>query len=156
MSLKFTFGGGSPDHHDHGSAPAGVAELPLTPAPVGGGSLEFALTLEDARISGEARSESGVAYATAGKAVTGQGAAAAAGAIRSVLSRLEAELVEPLRTTATSIELVLDADARARLGVDAAALLAELGADPAAPAVDDALQARTGITAGTPIRIVAD
>jgi len=155
MSLKFTFGGGSPDHHDHGSAPAGVGELPLTPAPVGGGSLEFVLRLEDSRISGEARSESGVAYATADKAVAGRGAAAAAGAIRSVLSRLEAELVEPLRTTATAIELVLAADADARLGIDAAPLLAELGADPAAPVVDDALQARTGITAGTPIRVVA-
>ncbi len=147
MSLKFTFGGASSDHHDHGGAPSGVPTLPLAPAPAAGGDLTFVLTLDGAQVSGEARSGSGVAYATVSKPLPGPGAAAAASAIRSVLSRLEAELVEPLRTTAAAIDLVLAPGAGT-----GAAVLAELGVDPADPAVDEALQARTGLPAGTPIR----
>lgn len=150
MSLKFSFGGApggaSADHHDHHDAPSGATSLPLTPAPAGG-PLTFALSLEPARVTGEARS-GGVAYATAAKPVNGEDPAAVAVAIRSVLSRLEAELVEPMRGTAAAVELTADP------ALDLAAVLAGLGAEPSAPAVGDALQSRTGLAAGTPIRVL--
>lgn len=151
MSLKFTFGGSNPDTHDHSDTPSGATSLPLTSlqAP-GSGPLEFMLALDSAQVSGEARSGSGVAYATASKPVTEQDAAVFAGAIRSVLSRLEAELVEPLRGTATAIEIAI----APATGLNAAGLLSELGVDATTRAVGEALQARTGVSAGTPIRLV--
>jgi hypothetical protein len=62
-------------------------------------------------------------------------------------------LPEPLLGSVTGITLALDGAEAAVLAELHLALTQSL--DPAAPisAVDDALQARTGIAAGTPIRV---
>ncbi|MBL3700954.1 hypothetical protein [Leucobacter luti] len=168
MDLKFTFGGASPDHHDHGDAPSGVS-LPLTAKPVSLGPtssvLEITARRADSGIVAEAVSGDGVTYARAEVALpAGPGAdgadaadtdsadagaqtAAAAKAVRSAISRVIAGLDGPLADGVTG--LVLD------LGADAAEVLTALGIDPAAPVVDAALQRRAGIAMGTPVRIAA-
>lgn len=97
----------------------------------------------------EGRSGDGVSYARAERALSSSDPAGLATALRSVLARAGAELPEPLLGTVTGI--VLD------LGPDGLPVLAELGiasgAEHAGYVVDDALQARTGIAAGTRIRL---
>jgi len=167
MDLKFTFSGsshdpGADDHdhegHGHGAGPG--IPLPFAGA-TNSGSTSSTLELRvsfietDGTIVCEAFSGDGVSYARAEKAVSDRDPIALATAARSVLARCGAELPEPLIGSVTEVTLALG-------GAEAAAL-AELGLplvqslDPAAPisSVDDALQARTGIAAGTPIRIAA-
>ena len=97
----------------------------------------------------EALSGDGVSYARAEKALRDRSPAGVAAAVRSALARAGAELPEPLIESVTDVVL--------ELGEHEAAVLAELGlaadpdSDPLA-AIDTALQARTGIAAGTPIR----
>lgn len=149
MDLKFSFGGASPDHHDHGGAPSGVS-LPLSVKPVSLGPassvLEIVLRRADATLVAEAVSGDGVTYARAEVDLAADAAPAAlAKASRSAISRAVAELDGPLSDSVTAI--VLD------LGPDSTGLLTELGIDPAAPVVDAALQRRAGIAMGTPVRI---
>lgn len=153
MDLKFTFGGASPDQHDHGDAPSGIP-LPFAVSTAGLGSTSSVLELH-ATVSGdelvtEALSGDGVSYAQAAVPLADRTPSAVAAALRSGLSRAGAELDDPLRGSVTAVRL---AGALAALGLDAAALLAELGCDPAAPAITEALQARTGLTVGTPILV---
>lgn len=170
MDLKFTFSGSahdrsSDDHAHDGHGHGGAGSGPGIPLPFAGATnsgsasstLELRVSLVDAAgtMACEAFSGDGVSYARAEKAVRDRDPAALAAAARSVLARCGAELPEPLLGSVTEVSLTL--------GGAEAAVLAELGLglaphpDPAAPvsSVDDALQARTGIAAGTPIRISA-
>lgn len=149
MDLKFSFGGASPDHHDHGGAPSGVS-LPLSVKPVSLGPassvLEIVLRRADPQLVAEAVSGDGVTYARAEVELAADPTPAVlAKATRSAISRAVAELDGPMSDSVTAI--VLD------LGSDSAGLLTELGIDPAAPVVDAALQRRAGIAMGTPVRI---
>lgn len=154
MDLKFTFGAANP--------------LPLATSGTGtggtGGSgassastLDLRVTLESGQPAVavcEGLSGDGVAYARAEKAVQDPASASElAAAVRSVLARVGAELPEPLIDSVTGIVLALggaEAEVLARLGITASA-----SPDPSAPiaAVDEALQARTGVAAGVPIRV---
>lgn len=170
MSLKFTFGGAPSDHdhagHDHDGAPSGI------PLPFAGASssaqpasssavLEIRVSREagapgetEAMVA-EAFSGDGVSYARAEKPLAATDAAALATAARSAIARVGATLPEPLIGAVTAVVL--------SLGAENAAVLAELGIAESdgsaatsgafAAVVDDALQARTGVTAGTPIRV---
>ena len=162
MDLKFTFNGSSHDRgqneHHHDDAHSGIP-LPFAGASGSGPAaasnvLELRVSASGATVVCEGLSGDGVSYARAEKPVEDPAAPAAlAPAVRSVLARAGASLPEPLIESVTGIVLALD-------GAEAA-VLAELGlplleqADPAAPisAVDEALQARTGVAAGTPIRL---
>ncbi|MGJ0202993.1 hypothetical protein [Leucobacter sp. gxy201] len=165
MDLKFTFGGASPDHHDHGGAPSAVP-LPFTTSSGGSSSvLEVRARLEDAardaseaaetaqssgtRIIAEALSGDGVAYSTAAVALTGAETADLARALRSALSRAVAGLEGPLVDSITA--LVVD------LGGAELEALAELGVDTELPVlvVPAALQQRIGVAESTPIRLGA-
>lgn len=155
MSLKFTFGGATPagaDHHEHTPATPGIP-LPFAGAASRSTSssseLELRVTLDDTAAHCAGVSGDGVTYAQASRALTGSSPAAVAAAVRSVLARTGAELPEPLIESVTAVTLALggaEAAALAELG-----LTVDAGADPLA-VVDDALQARTGLTTGTPIR----
>ena len=146
MDLKFTFGGASPDQHDHGGAPSGIP-LPfagIASAPASASSvLEVHVTRLGETVIAEARSGDGVSYARAERAGADHSPAGLAAAARSAIARAGAELGEPLVQSVSAV--VVD------LGEDSDEVLRELGLDPADPAVTEALQARTGITAGTPI-----
>lgn len=152
MDLKFSFGGASPDHdhsgHGSGGAPSGVP-LPFagaTPVPLSTSStLELRVSLGEAAVVCEALSGDGVSYARAEKASGDRSPAALAAAVRSALARTGAELPEPLIGSVTDVTLAL--------GGAEDAVLAELGLGGAPSAVDAALQARTGIAVGTPMRI---
>jgi len=152
MDLKFSFGGASPDHHDHGGAPSGIP-LPFTTAPATRSSvLEAAVRRAgdgpDATLVAEILSGDGVTYARAEVASPGdEDPATLARGVRSALSRAVAELDGPLAESVTAV--VLD------LGDAGAGILTELGIDAAAPAVDPAMQRRIGIAEGTPIRLSA-
>lgn len=154
MELKFTFSGASADRHDqhaHEGAPSGIP-LPFAgasgAAPLSTSSvLEFlvSLTPTDDEIICEALSGDGVQYARAQKPLAG---ASLSSAVRSVLARAGAELPERLIESVTAVKLAL--------GGRETEVLTELGltVSPATPVlaqVDAALQARTGIAAGTPI-----
>lgn len=150
MSLKFSFGGSSPEPHDH-DAPgitlpfAGAASRPTA----GSSTLELTVTLGDGEVACTALSGDGVAYARAAKPVAAGAAPTLANAVRSVLARAGAELPEPLIESVTGVVL--------ELGGAESAVLEELGlaVTPGATqlaTVDEALQARTGVAAGTPIR----
>lgn len=96
----------------------------------------------------EALSGDGVSYARAEREFTESAGLAAA--VRSVLSRVGPEMPEPLLGSVTGVVLSLgggEAEALAELG-----LAVDEAQDPPA-AVNEALQARTGVAAGTPIRI---
>ncbi|MBO1900878.1 hypothetical protein J4H92_02810 [Leucobacter weissii] len=158
MSLKFTFGGASPEPHDHSDrgadgAPSGIP-LPFVGASGGppvstSSTLELRVTREGGELVCVALSGDGVDYARASKRLRVPGPSGLAAAARSVIARAGAELPEPLLGAVTAIVLSLD-------GAESA-VLAELnlsidraGSPPAT--VDHALQSRTGIAAGTPIR----
>ena len=166
MDLKFTFNGSSHDQgdsgHDHGGhgqegATSGIP-LPFAGATATGSTsstLELRVSLDAAggAVACEAFSGDGVAYARAEKAVQEGGPVELAAATRSAIARCGAELPEPLIGSVTEVTFAL--------GGAEAAVLAALGLplaqsmDPAASisAVDEAMQARTGIAIGTPIRI---
>lgn len=179
MDLKFTLGGASPargrsdhgrghddhghdghDHGDHGRAglapgSAGIP-LPFAGAAAGGtvstsSALDLSVAFDEAAgmMSCEALSGDGVLYARSEKPVQGRDVPALAAAARSVLARTGAGLPEPLLGSVTGIVLAL--------GGAESAVLAEfgiaLGNGEDLVAVDEALQARTGISAGIPIRL---
>jgi hypothetical protein len=99
----------------------------------------------------EAISGDGVSYARAEKSVQDPASPAGiAAAVRSALARAGAELPEQLLGSVTGVRLDLDdreGEVLAELGIPVAS-----GTDPLA-AVDEALQARTGIAAGTLIHV---
>lgn len=163
MDLKFTFGGGTPAaEHTHGAESPGIP-LPFagaTQQPTSASSvleLRVSIGADDegaGAVRCEAVSGDGATYGKAEKAVHGEASPALlAAAARSVIARAGAELPEPLLGSVSSLTL--------SFGGAEAAVLQELGLlvepslDPQAPvsAVDAALQARTGILAGTPIRV---
>lgn len=159
MDLKFTFGDASP--------------LPLTdvnagsPGPGQGSSrLELHVSLAEAH-DGErsivcvGRSGDGVEYARSEKPLAGTEPGALAAAIRSVLARAGAELPEPLlgSVTAIAIDLTAPGSSVDERSPQDAALIDALGLSAGvqagtgtAFAVNEPLQARTGVAAGTPIR----
>lgn len=155
MDLKFTFNGGSAaSEHSHDAA-AGAAPgipLPFTAKPAASSSvLELHARLNGGAVVVEALSGDGVNYASAEvELAAGSDDPAALGkAVRSAFARAVAGLEGPLSEAVTA--LVLD------LGGAEAETLRSLGiavdetADPRA-VVDDALQRRVGVAAGTPIR----
>lgn len=160
MSLKFTFGGAASerhdhddhddhDGHDHGGSGIPLPFLGASSASSASGVLELRASIGGDEVVCEALSGDGVSYARASRLLTDDSTAGLAASVRSALARTGAELPEPLLGSVTGI--VLD------LGGAESAVLAEWGveaiegADPLA-AVDSTLQARIGITAGTPIR----
>ena len=164
MSLKFTFGG-SPadqhshgDQHDHGAATPGIP-LPfdVTPATSLSSSsvLELRVTRRDDLIVCEGVSGDGVTYGRAQKAVSDDLVSTTAAAVRSVLARAGAELPEPLISSVTAV--IIDGvggDSEDVAVLRALDLEVDIVADPPTT-VSEALQARTGLSAGTPIRLSA-
>lgn len=159
MDLKFTFGGASPDQHDHGGAPSGVP-LPFSAAPPVSTSsvLEVRVSRSGDGLRAAAVTGDGVVYCEAEAPLRGEGSAELARAVRSAASRAVAALEGPLTEAVTA--LVVD------LGGGEAAVLDELGvsraaeADPsssgaAALRIGETLQRRIGIAAGTAVRIGA-
>jgi hypothetical protein len=145
MDLKFSFGASNPlplSAEGAGSA---------SPGP-GASVLELRVTLGDGELVCEGLSGDGVAYASARRAVSGDGPEALAAAVRSVLARGGAELPEPLIGSISNVAMSLDGheiEVLYALGLTVAA------DSPILAQVDDALQARTGIAAGTPITAVS-
>lgn len=159
MDLKFSFGGASPDHHDHGGAPSGI------PLPFAGASTTQVSTSNEldvvVRVDASGSEPLVVAEVITGDGVTytrseiacdpsavdhtAPDVAALSRTARSAIARAVAALEGPLATAITSIELRLPASA---------VVIAELGADstPAGAVVSEALQARMGVNAGVPIR----
>lgn len=149
MDLKFTFGASNP--LPLASEGAGSASLPGGLGGPGAGMCELRVRLNTAERSllCEGVSGDGVAYSSAEKKLAGEDIASLASALRSVIARGGAELPEPMLGSVSAISLQLDgreAEALTELGLmvsPGGAILAQ---------IDEALQARTGITAGTPIR----
>ncbi|MEJ6488948.1 hypothetical protein PQI23_04345 [Leucobacter sp. USCH14] len=150
MDLKFSFGGASPDHHhDDGGAPSGIP-LPFTTVAPGSNSTELeAIARRDgALVVGEVVTGDGVTYARAEVSLRDgtPDTAALSKAARSALARAIATLEGPLAESVRSVVFSLGGDSRS--------VVQSLGiADLDAPAVDEALQRRIGVAAGTPIRI---
>ena len=148
MDLKFTFGGASPDHHDHGDAPSGIP-LPFSTAPASTSSvLELSARLGRGSVIGEVITGDGVTYARAEVETQDLAPTGLARATRSALSRAVAELEGPLAESVTAV--VLD------LGGAESAVASELGLSAAEPTVGEALQRRIGVGAGVPVRIGAN
>ena len=176
MDLKFTFGGASPDQHDHGGAPSGIP-LPFAgaaSAPVSTSNeldvcVRLATDTDRPSVVAEVITGDGVSYTRSEvelsrpRSVGGALPAADAPeidaadidaltrAVRSAISRAVAALEGPLAQSITAIQLDVP---------NAAAVVAGLGADPApvseprtAGTIGAALQARLGIGVGTPIRL---
>lgn len=157
MDLKFTFGGASPDRHDHGEAPSGIP-LPFSTTPATSSSvLELkvrrgsatdqaagpegwapadpaAIAANSTRplIVAEAVSGDGVVYTSATVLAAGEDPGALARAVRSAASRAVAALEGPLAASITTLTVALEPlDAHAASdtphGAVGAAVLAELG-----------------------------
>ena len=144
MDLKFSFGASNPlplSAEGAGSASLGAGSSVL--------ELHVSL-LNGERLRCEGVSLDGVSYASAEKQISfDEDPAALAAGLRSVLARCGAELPEPLIDSVSAIALSLggrEAAALEALGLTVAA------ASPILAQVDGALQARTGVAAGTPIR----
>lgn len=152
MDLKFSFGASNP--LPLATDGAGSASLPISTAPASTSSaLELRVSLTGATPAlavCEAISGDGVSYARAEKSVQDPVSSTdIAAAVRSALARAGAELPEQLLGSVTGVRLDLDGreiEVLAKLGIPVAS-----GVDSLA-AVDEALQARTGLAAGTPIR----
>lgn len=146
MDLKFSFGGASPDHHDHGDAPSSF-KFPLTPATGAGSASDLGVfaTRDAQGVRAEVRTGAGVVYTSADVACADD--AGVPRAVRSALSRAVAALEGPLAEQVASIVLELPGHAPA--------IIEALELDPATPVVTDALQRRIGVAAGVPIRIAA-
>ncbi|MBP1327452.1 hypothetical protein JOF28_002684 [Leucobacter exalbidus] len=143
MDLKFSFGGASPDHSDHGGAPSGRS-LPLTPATSTSASdLVVVATRDASGIRAEVRTGAGVVYTSADVACADDQALPRAA--RSGIARAVAGLEGPLAEQVAAIEL--------DLGDAAVAVVEFFGAEASAPVVTAALQSRIGVAAGTPIKI---
>lgn len=176
MDLKFTFGGASPDQHDHGGAPSGIP-LPFAGAassPVSTSSeldvfVRLVTSPEGSTAVAEVVTGDGVTYTRSevelkrprgvggplpvdsGETVDPADTDALMRAARSAISRAIAGLEGPLAQAITSIELDVPG---------AAAVVAALGAGSGpvgdrsiAGTVTEALQARFGVNVGTPIRV---
>lgn len=176
MDLKFSFGGASPDQHDHGGAPSGIP-LPFAGASSGPVSTSSELDVfvrlvtspEGSTAVAEVVTGDGVTYTRSevelkrprgvggplpvdsGETVDPADTDALMRAVRSAISRAIAGLEGPLAQAVTSIEVDVPG---------AAAVIAALGAGPGpvgeprtAGVVTEALQARFGITGGTPLRV---
>lgn len=144
MDLKFSFGASNPlplSAEGAGSASPGAASSVL----------ELHVTLVDgAQLRCEGVSLDGVSYASAEKQVSSEeDPASLAATLRSVLARCGAELPEPLIDSVSGIALSLGG--REAAALEALGLTVSLDA-PVLAQVDETLQARTGLTAGTPIR----
>ena len=144
MELKFSFGASNPlplSAEGAGSASPGV----------GSSVLELHVTLLDgSQLRCEGVSLDGVSYASAEKQVSSEeDPASLAATLRSVLARCGAELPEPLIDSVSGIALSLGG--REAAALEALGLTVSLDA-PVLAQVDETLQARTGLTAGTPIR----
>lgn len=143
MDLKFSFGGASPDHSDHGDAPSSF-KFPVTQVSSGGASeLEVAAHIAGAEVVAEVRTGAGVVYTSSTVAFADD--AALPRAVRSALARAVAGLEGPLAEQVSGVTLIL--------GPSAAPVLEAWGLDAAAPVVDDALTSRIGVAAGTAIRV---
>ncbi len=153
MDLKFSFGGASPDHHDHGGAPSGIP-LPFAGAastPVStSNELDVVVRIDASAgaplVVAEVITGDGVTYARGDVGVDPFDTTALAKATRSAISRAVAGLEGPLAEAVTAVELNLP---------DAAGVLMGLGIDSGEPVVTEALQARLGINVGTPIRFAS-
>ncbi|NLA64937.1 MAG: hypothetical protein GX862_03210 [Leucobacter sp.] len=173
MDLKFTFSGSPSAQHDHDGAPAAM-QLPFSTTAVGSPQstssvleLRVSLTPDGGEIVCEGISGDGVSYAKSSKQLSAGAAQASAAqaepqgvdvavatsklaaAVRAGVARAGAELPEPLIQSVTAIELDLggrEAEVLTELGVVVSTGTQQLGQ------VDGALQARTGVAAGTPIR----
>lgn len=141
MDLKFSFGGASPDHHDHGAAPSSF-KFPLTPA-TNASDLLVVVTREAEGVRGEVRTGAGVVYTSSDVACADD--AALPRATRSAVARAVAALEGPLAEQVSAIVL--------ELGEDSSAVLEALDLDPSALQVTDALKTRVGVAVGVPIRI---
>lgn len=146
MDLKFTFGASNP--LPLASEGAGSASS----LGAGNGMCELRVTLNnaDALLRCEGVSGDGVAYSSAEKKLAADDSASLAAALRSAIARGGAELPEPMLGSVSAIALSLggrEAEALTELG-----LMVSAGSVVLAQ-VDEALQARTGIAAGTPIRV---
>lgn len=153
MDLKFSFGGASPDQHDHGGAPSGIP-LPFATKPLASTSsvLELRARLEDTEIVGEALSGDGVAYTTSRVALRSNDDASLAKAVRSAVSRAVAGLEAPMIDSISA--LVLDLSGKESVVLAELGITADVTAKPVAT-VDAALQTRVGISSGTVIRFGA-
>ncbi|KIP53142.1 hypothetical protein [Leucobacter komagatae] len=166
MDLKFSFGGASPDQHDHGGAPsgiplpfAGVASSATSTSSELGIFVRLVTSPEGATAIAEVITGDGVTYTRSevtlkraqgvggplpidsGEPIDPADTDAVMRAVRSAISRAVAALEGPLASAVTSIELdVPNADS-----------IIELLGVPASGTVDDALQARWGVSAGTPV-----
>ncbi|GAB2555450.1 hypothetical protein [Leucobacter ruminantium] len=154
MDLKFSFGGASPDHgHEargRGDAPSGIP-LPFSTVPPRStsGVLEVRVRRSADGVTASAVTGDGVVYCDAEAPVRGEGSAALARAVRSAASRAVAALEGPLADSVTGLVLGLDGEESAVL--DEFGIVADADAEQAA-AVDEGLQRRIGVAAGTPIR----
>ncbi|UOR00444.1 hypothetical protein MUN77_09705 [Leucobacter allii] len=154
MDLKFTFGGASPDHHDHGDAPSGIP-LPFSTTPAISTSSVLELRVRRSAetpgaLLGEVVTGDGVVYTSAEVTARGADPAGLAAAARSAMSRAIAGLEGPLAESVESVALDLgggEVEALAALGI--VAPVSDLFM------VDAALQRRVGVSEGTPIRIGA-
>ena len=147
MDLKFSFGASNPlplSAEGAGSASPGV----------GSSVLELHVTLLDgAQLRCEGVSLDGVSYASAEKQISlDEDPPALAAGLRSVLARCGAELPEPLIDSVSAIALSLNG--HEVLALEALGLTVAAGS-PILAQVDGALQARTGVAAGTPIRVLS-
>lgn len=165
MDLKFSFGGASPDHHDHGGAPSGIP-LPFAGAasfPVSTSSeLDVVVRIDrsaaEPLVVAEVITGDGVTYSR-GDVILPDGAdhnfSALAKSVRSAVSRAVAALEGPLAQSITAIELQLASEGADSETVDAGAgVLEALSLSSNNPEVSEALQARIGVSAGTKIRVV--
>ncbi|QZY51741.1 hypothetical protein [Leucobacter tenebrionis] len=156
MDLKFTFNGGSQasehSHDSHAGASGGIP-LPFSTVPSASSSvLELQVRLADESVIAEALSGDGVNYSSAQverESGSGEEPIALGKAVRSALARAVAGLEGPLSEAVTALVLDLrgaEAEVLRSLGV-----AVDETADPRA-VVDEALQRRIGVAAGTPIR----
>lgn len=154
MDLKFTFNGGtqaSEHSHDAGTGAAPGIPLPFSTVPAATSSvLELHARLSGGAVVAEALSGDGVSYASAEveRAAEPGDAAALGKAVRSALARAVAGLEGPLSEAVTS--LVLDLGGAEAEALRSIGIAVDETADPRA-VVDDALQRRIGVAAGTPI-----
>jgi hypothetical protein len=151
MDLKFTFNGGtqaSEHSHDAGTGAAPGIPLPFSTVPAATSSvLELHARLSGGAVVAEALSGDGVSYASA-EVERAAEPAALGKAVRSALARAVAGLEGPLSEAVTS--LVLDLGGAEAEALRSIGIAVDETADPRA-VVDDALQRRIGVAAGTPI-----
>lgn len=151
MDLKFSFGGASPDHHhdDQGEAPSGIP-LPFSVAPASTSSvLEVRVRYTESAIIAEAVSGDGVTYGRAELAAPARDPRALARAVQSAVARVVAELEGPLADSVTAVVLQFEG-AESQI---IEALGFAVAQDPALAHTSEAFQRRTGIAAGTPVRV---